>query len=95
MAGLLSVWLGLIALLMSLAMLLHRPAFNDVLLLLDLYFACPLSLTFAGIVLWTTRRERRAYGSARTQAKVGAGLAVVAAAIVYLLVAFAVRVDVS
>lgn len=95
MAGLLSVWLGLIALLMSVCMFLYRPGFNDLLILLDLYFVCPLSLTFSGMVLWTTRRDRLAFRGVRTQARVGACMAVLAAAIVYLLVAYAVRIEVS
>ncbi len=95
MLALLSVWLGLGSLIMSLVMVVYRPAFHDVLLLIEMYFACPLSLTFGGLVLWATRKEKSQFARARLQAKMGIGLAIVAAAIVYLLVASAEPIDVA
>lgn len=89
MLGLLSSWLGLVALIMSAIMVAYRPAFNDLVLLIHMYFMCPLSMTFGGLVLWSTRREKSQLRRARLQAKVGIVMAVVAAAIVYLLVALA------
>ena len=91
MLGILSVWLGLASLVMSLVMVLDRPAFHDVLLMIDMYFACPLSLMFGGLVLWATRQEKSQNTAPRLQAKVGITLALVAAAVVYCLVAFADR----
>ncbi len=91
MLGILSVWLGLASLVMSIVMVLYRPAFHDVLLLVEMYFACPLSLMFGGLLLWATRREKSQNAAPRLQAKVGITLALVAAAMVYGLVAFADR----
>ncbi len=95
MLSLFSVWLGSASLIMSLAMVLYRPAFDDVLILIDMYFACPLSLTFGGLVLWATRREKSQHDPARLQAKIGIALALLAAAIVYILVASAEQLDVA
>lgn len=92
MLALLSVWIGLSALVVSLTMVFYRPAFNDLLVMINMYWLCPLALTLAGLVLWGTRKERAHFGSARLQAKVGIGLALSAAAIVYLLVALADRI---
>ncbi len=91
MLGILSVWLGLASLVMSLVMVLYRPAFHDVLVLIEMYFACPLSLMFGGLVLWATRQEKSQNTAPRLQAKVGITLALLAAAMVYGLVAFADR----
>ncbi len=91
MLGILSVWLGLASLVMSLVMVLYRPAFHDVLLLIEMYFACPLSLMFGGLLLWATRQEKSQNTAPRLQAKVGITLALVAAAMVYGLVALADR----
>jgi len=97
MAALLSVWLGLACLVLSLVMVAWRPAFNDVTLLLDLYFGCPGSICLAGMVLWSHRKTvgaDRAIAAQRVQAKVAIGLALVAAAIVYGLVMAAEPVEV-
>ena len=91
MLALFSVWLGLASLLTSLVMVFYRPAFNDVVLLVHMYFACPLSLTLGGLVLWATRKEKSQHAPARLQATVGITLALVAAAMVYCLVALAER----
>ena len=91
MLGILSVWLGSASLVISLVMVFYRPAFHDVLLLIEMYFACPLSLMFGGLVLWATRQEKSQNEAPRLQAKVGITLALVAAAMVYCLVAFAER----
>ena len=66
-------------------------AFNDVLLLIERYFACPLARMFGGLLLWATRKEKSQNEAPRLQAKVGITLALVAAAMVYCLVAFAER----
>ena len=95
MLALFSVWLGLASLLTSLVMVFYRPAFNDVMLLLHMYFACPLSLTLGGLVLWATRKDKSQRAPVRLQAKVGITLALVAAAIVYVLVASAERISVA
>lgn len=95
MMSLMSVWLGLASLMTSLAMVIYRPIFNDLVLLLEMYFACPLSLTFGGLVLWMTRKEKSQYAAAQLQAKVGIALALVAAAIVYILVASATQIQVA
>ncbi len=95
MLALFSVWLGLASLLTSLVMVFYRPAFNDVVLLVHMYFACPLSLTLGGLVLWATRKEKSQHAPARLQATVGITLALVAAVIVYVLVASAERISVA
>ena len=89
MLGLLSSWLGLVELITSAIMVVYRPAFHDLVLLIHMYFMCPLSMTFGGLVLWSTRREKSQFAGVRLQAQVGITMAVLAAAIVYLLVALA------
>ncbi len=93
MSALLSAWLGMIALACSLTMVVYRPAFNDVMVLINLYFISPLALTLAGLVLWSTRKRAAEFAAARLQAKVGAVLALAAAALIYMLVAGAQRLS--
>ena len=89
MAVLFSVWLGLACLALSLMMALWRPAFNDVTVLINLWFGCPGSICVAGLVLWSYRKEGDGHPglmAQRTQAKVAIVLALAAARIVYALV---------
>jgi hypothetical protein len=86
--GLLAVWLGLAALIQSVVMVVYRPVFNDLMVTIDLY-TCVFSYTFAGIILWGTRKQPAEFESARLQAKVAIGLSFPATAIVYALVALA------
>ncbi len=88
MLALLSVWLGVAALVLSLAMVVHRAWFTDVWLTVALYTAV-LSLTLAGVPLWALRKEPPAepgVAARRRQCKVGIGLSVAAILIVYALV---------
>jgi len=96
MLALASVWIGLAALALSLAMVLYRPAFTDLTVTLVLYFGAPGSLCLAGLVLWAYRREDRAdpgVAAQRKQAGVAIVLALVAAALVYLLVIFSHKLE--
>ncbi|MHC4064985.1 MAG: hypothetical protein ACYSUQ_11405 [Planctomycetota bacterium] len=89
MAALISVWLGMACLSLSLLMVAWRPAFNDVTVLLNLYFGCPGTVCVAGLVLWAHRKDRgndTGPAGRRLQAKVAIGLALLAAAIVYALI---------
>jgi len=91
MLALLSVWSGLAALLVALAMLVWRPFFHDVTVVVGLYAAI-FSLTFAGITLWALRSEHhdaQGVDARRTQCFVGAGLALAAICIIYALIHFA------
>ncbi|GMU23912.1 MAG: hypothetical protein AMXMBFR13_39890 [Phycisphaerae bacterium] len=88
MLALLSVWLGVAALLLSLVMAVWRRTFTDVWLAVALYTAI-FSLTFAGMTLWSLRREPRelpAVAARRAQSRVGIGLSLTAIAVVYGLV---------
>jgi predicted MFS family arabinose efflux permease len=92
-----SVWTGLACLLLSLAMLMYRPLFNDVMLVIVLYFGVPGTFCLAGLVLWSHRKDRSddpAVALQRRQCKVAIGLGLAAAAIVYALVILAQRVPV-
>ncbi len=95
MAALLSVWMGLCSLGLSLLMVFYRPAFNDVLVLINLYFCCPGTICIAGLLLWAYRKEAAVDAgiiAQRLQAKVAIALALAASAIIYVLVASANRV---
>ncbi|MEK6800109.1 MAG: hypothetical protein AABZ12_14185 [Planctomycetota bacterium] len=86
-----AVWLALAALGIALTMLLHRPAMTDVAILLVLWLGSPLSMCFAGLVLWAYRHHELpedAVLAQRLQAKVAIAMAVFAAAVVYLLIIF-------
>ena len=96
MLALVSVWIGLAALAVSAAMVVYRPAFTDLTVTLVLYFGSPGSLCLAGLVLWAYRKEDRAdpgVAAQRKQAWVAIGLALVAAAIVYLLVIYSHKLE--
>jgi hypothetical protein len=96
MPALASVWLGLTAFLLAIAMLAYRPALTDLTVLLVLYFGSPGALCFAGLVLWAHRKQdaaHRAIAGQRLQAKVAILLALLAAVIVYLLIIFAEKIE--
>ncbi|HEY3244076.1 MAG TPA: hypothetical protein VGM03_12080 [Phycisphaerae bacterium] len=96
MLAFVSVWMGLACLLLALGMLIYRPLFNDVSLVVLLYFGVPGTLCLAGLVLWAHRKNGSAdpaVGLQRRQCKVAIGLGLAAAAIVYALVIAAQRVS--
>lgn len=91
MLALLSVWSGLLAFLVAVAMLLWRPLFHDITIPIALYTAI-FSLTCAGVTLWALRREYHdveGVDARRTQCFVGCGLALAAITITYALIHFA------
>jgi len=87
MPALISVWMGLACLLLSLAMLLWRPAMTDVAVTIALWGAAA-TMALAGLVLWGLRNEppSRAVRMQRVQAGAAIVLALAGAAIVYVLV---------
>lgn len=92
MLALASVWIALISLLIACVMVVYRPAFTDLTVLLVTYFGTPGALCFAILILWSYRKDLDPEPSVvaqRFQAWVAIVLALVAAAIVYLLVIFA------
>lgn len=91
-----AVWIGLLTLGLSAAMLFYRPAMTDWTVLLVLYFGSPGALCFAGLVLWAHRKDAPgdpAVAAQRAQAKVGIVLAVLAAAIVYGLIILSEKLE--
>lgn len=89
MLALLSVWVALLTLVLSSAMLVYRPAFTDLTVTLVLYFGSPGALCLAGLVLWAYRKESTEDAGVRAQrmqAKVAIVLAIVSAAVVYGLI---------
>ncbi len=89
MLAFLSVWLGVASLGLAAAMLIHPPVANGVTFVLVLYFGSPGALCLAGMVLWAYRKDASnepGIVAQRRQAKVAIVLAIVAAAIVYLIV---------
>ena len=91
-----AVWIGLASLVAAMAMVVYRPAFTDLSVVLVLWFATPGALCLGGLVLWAYRREDGTdpgVRSQRVQSIIGMCMALVAAAIVYLLIIFAVKLD--
>ena len=89
MLALLSVWVALLTLLCSAAMVIYRPAFTDISVALVLVLGAPGAIALAGMVLLIHRHDDASdpgVQGRRLQAKVAIGLAVVAAAIVYTLI---------
>ncbi|MBI3835053.1 MAG: hypothetical protein HY287_12055 [Planctomycetes bacterium] len=90
MLALVSVWLALLSFVLSLTMLVYRPAFTDVTLTLVLYFGAPGAMCLAGLTLWAHRDEDAAndpgLAGRRVQSKTAIALAIAAAAIVYGLI---------
>jgi len=90
-----SVWIALISLLIACAMVLYRPAFTDLTVLLVTYFGTPGALCFAILILWSYRKDldpEPGVVAQRFQAKIAIAMALASAAIVYLLVIFAVPI---
>lgn len=89
MTALLSVWIGLATALLAAAMLVHRPIFNDLTVIVVLWFGSPAAMCLAGLVLWSHRKadsDDPGVVAQRLQAKVAIALAIVAAVIIYALV---------
>lgn len=90
------VWIALLTLGLSVAMLIYRPAMTDLTVLLVLYFGAPGALCLAGLVLWAHRKDNSAdpaIAAQRVQAKVAIALAILAAAIVYGLIIFSEKLE--
>jgi hypothetical protein len=98
MIAFLSVWTGLLSFLLALVMVIHRPMMTDWTVTLVLWFGSPGSLCLAGLVLWAYRKEGAAeegIGAQRRQAKAAIGMALAAAALVYLLIIFSHKIEVN
>lgn len=88
MLALLSVWMSVACLTLAAAMLLYRPVFTEFTMILFLEFLAPATLCFAGLVLWSHRKNRTpepAVVAQRLQAKVAIVLTTMAVAIVYVI----------
>jgi hypothetical protein len=89
MLALASVWIGLACLVLSLVMVVYRPAFTDVTIWLVLWLGSPGALCLAGLVLWAHRKDEcieAELAAQRAQCKVAIVEALLAAGIVYALV---------
>ena len=89
MAALASVWLGFVTLIVSLTMLFWRPAFTDITVPFVLWLGSPGTMCIAGLVLWSSRKEKdhdEGMAAQRLQCKVAIFLAIAAAAVVYYLI---------
>lgn len=89
MLALASVWIALLSLLLACGMVLYRPLFNDLTVLLIVYFGAPGAMCLAGLVLWAHRKEGAldpGLQAQRIQSKIAVALALLAAGIVYALV---------
>lgn len=93
MTALISAWLGVLCLSLSLSMVLWRQVMNDVTIVIVLWGAAG-AMALAGMVLWGLRNEpaARAVRMQRVQAGVAIVLAIAAAAVVYLLISMAAPV---
>ena len=72
-------------------MFAFRPLFHDITVTVTLYAAI-FSLTFAGLTLWSLRKEsatESGVAARRTQSYVGIGCSLVGIAVVYTLFAMA------
>jgi hypothetical protein len=88
MIALLSVWIGLAVLALSISMIFSARMFTDVTLFLVLWLGSPAAICLAGLVLWSYRKEGRddpGIESQRVQCKAAIVMAVLAAGIVYWL----------
>ena len=88
MLALLSAWLGVAALMLSLLMAFRRTWFTDTWIVVALYTAI-FSLTLAGMTLWALRKEPPdgpGVTARRQQCKAGLGLSLAAIVVVYALV---------
>lgn len=89
MIALLSVWMGLLTFLLAVAMLVYRPLMTDITIPAVLWIGAPGAMCLGGLVLWAYRKEREpddGLYAQRAQAKTAILLAVLAAAIVYVLI---------
>ncbi len=89
LAALASVWLGVATLGLALTMLFRRSAFTDATVPLVLWLGAPGTMWLAGMVLWAYRKRPSSepgIAPQRTQCKLAIGLAIAAAAIVYVLI---------
>jgi len=89
------VWIGLATLALALGMLVFRPAFTDFSVVLVLYFGAPGALCFALMTLWAYRKEPDTdpgLQARRLQCKVTIAMALIAAAIVYGLIIFSIKI---
>jgi len=89
MLALAGVWIALLTFLLSLTMLVHRPAFTDVTVTIVLYFGSPGAMCLAGLVWWAHRKEtgpEPGVRAQRLQAAIAIALAILAAGIVYALI---------
>ncbi len=96
MLALTSVWIGLASLVIATTMVVYRPAMTDWTVILVLYFGSPGALCFSGLVLWAYRKEASpdpGLAAQRVQAKAAIVLSLLAAAIVYLLIIFAEKIE--
>jgi len=96
MLALTAVWMGMISLFLSLAMLMYRPAFNDLTVTAVLWFGVPGAICLAGLTLWAYRDEGRddlGIVARRIQAKLAIVLSFLAAGIVYVLIIFSTKLD--
>ena len=86
-----SVWIAAAALMIAVVMLVYRPVMTDLAIWSVLWLGAPLSMCFAGIILWAYRKDisdDQAIAAQRIQAKVAIALALIAAAIVYALIIY-------
>jgi hypothetical protein len=90
MLALAGVWIALASLLLAVAMAVYRPAMTDLTITLVLYFGSPGAMCLAGLTWWAHRTDLTDGGAVarKTQAKIAVGMAIAAAAIVYILIIF-------
>lgn len=91
-----AVWIALASLLIALAMVVYRPTFTDLSVVLVLYFGSPGALCLAFLTLWAFRKEGdedAGVRARRLQCKVAVAMAVAAAVIVYLMIVFSAKVE--
>ncbi|MBI4716655.1 MAG: hypothetical protein HY763_02540 [Planctomycetes bacterium] len=96
MLAFLGVWVALAAFLLAAVMVVHRPTFTDLTVLLVLYFGAPGAMCLAGLTLWAHRKDGDndpGVRARRLQSKVAIALAILAAAIVYGLVMGAEQIE--
>ena len=91
MLAIASAWIGLLMCGLSIAMVVYRPLFNDVMLPIVLYGAV-LAITFGGLVLMRRTQPEdlmHAVAAQKMQAKVGIALGTLSFMIVYVLLKLA------
>jgi len=91
-----SVWIAFGAFVLAVTMLVYRPAMTDLAIWSVLWLGAPLSMCFAGLILWAYRKDisdDQAIAAQRTQAWVAIALAITAAAIVYALIIYSNKLE--